>query len=137
MIVEVNIGDPTKIEASAKNTRGIERRRSPRTDQGTATRRHQRWFNIVDLDHHYPSHPLPRPSQAHKASKVSNYFYNFLHMLLTNTHPRYPRALVNLRRAASTLPHLADRSGGGSRLSWALPGDEVKPPRGSSPFVGM
>ena len=62
--------------------------------------------------HHHLSRPLPRLSQAYKASKkVSNEFYNLLHALLTIA---YPTGILELRRSFDELPtppHTADQSG--------------------------
>jgi len=63
-ILGVNIENQMKTEASAGGIGGIERRRSPRTGQDTATHCHQRCFNIADLK---PQPPLPFLSMAHKA----------------------------------------------------------------------
>jgi len=71
--------------------------------------------------HHHLSRPLPRLSQAQKASKnVSNWFHNLLHALLTINHPtgilRHRRSFDDL----PTPPHPADQFWGGSRLSRGL-----------------
>jgi len=55
-IIGINIGDPTKIEASEGDMGRVERRRSPRRGPDTATHCHQRWFNNTDLK---PQPPLP------------------------------------------------------------------------------
>jgi len=48
-IIGINIGDPTKTEASEGDKGWVEQRRSPRRGPDTATHRHQPWFNNTDL----------------------------------------------------------------------------------------
>ena len=93
---------------------------------------------LVSDHHHRPSCRLPRLSEALKASKkVSNYFYNVLHVLLMY-YPayRYPQVLVE-----SSMSYRHPTSFRGLwvivGLSRTLPRDEEKPPHASSPLVGM
>ena len=110
----------------------------PPEPHGHASINHGWTLLIFIFDHHHClSCPLPRLSEALKASKkVSNWFYDTLHALLTS-HPayRYPQTLVD---DSTSYQHPTSFRGlwviyG---LSRALPCDEEKPPP-ASPLVGM